>query len=372
MSKILVCIPCLLTGGTEVQTLSLIKALVQARHVVSTVCYFEHDERMVERYKDVGSEVFCLSKDGKRPQGVWTTIRFLWKELKEIVRKTKPDIVHVQYMAPGAIPILIFRALGCKTIIATAHTMADIYSSLKLLHFLQRYILTAFICITLRAEESFFGTSQLFTKDLQLKKRGNHFTIYNCLPEYIHIRDISRTFNHSFTIGVVSRLEYIKGMDMVIPAFETVLSQCPQTKLLIVGDGSLRPMMERQAKGLSNITFLGRQPQEELQELYDKIDILLVPSRSEGFGLTALEGMARGCVVVASNVGGIPEVINDEHLLITDIDSPKIANKIIALSHESQRFIPYTQQMVIHAKNFSREVFAIKIKHLYQKVLSLS
>lgn len=54
-----------------------------------------------------------------------------------------------------------------------------------------------------------------------------------------------------------------------------------------------------------SIEWMGRQEQSCLQSLYDRIDILLMPSRSEGFGLTAIEGMARGCVVVASDTGRI-------------------------------------------------------------------
>lgn len=75
--------------------------------------------------------------------------------------------------------------------------------------------------------------------------------------------------------------------------------------------------MQQQAKDSTtnkDITWAGRQEQEQLQTYYDMIDILLIPSRSEGFGLTAIEGMARGCVVVASNAGGLPEIVKDKEV----------------------------------------------------------
>ena len=53
--KVLVCIPCLLTGGTEIQTLNLVQALVDGGHEVTTVCYFEFSPDMVQRYEQVGS-----------------------------------------------------------------------------------------------------------------------------------------------------------------------------------------------------------------------------------------------------------------------------------------------------------------------------
>lgn len=68
--KVLICIPCLLTGGTEIQTLNLVKSLIQGKHQVSTVCYFEYLPEMVSRYQEAGSKVTCLSPVGKRIGGM--------------------------------------------------------------------------------------------------------------------------------------------------------------------------------------------------------------------------------------------------------------------------------------------------------------
>lgn len=370
---VLVCIPCLLTGGTEIQTLSLVKALVKAGHVVVTVCYFEHTQNMVSQYEQAGSRVVCLNTEGVRPQGVWATTHFLYKGLRRVVRSEKPDVAHVQYMAPGAIPIVMLRLLGVRNIIATAHTAADIYPSLRLLHRLQRHLLTAFTCITQRAEESFFGTSQLYTSETKLAKR-NHFTIYNTLPDYISPLDKQRQQNMPLTIGVVSRLEPIKGMDMVVPAFAQIAKQHPTARLLVVGDGSLRDAMEQQAaeNGISGcVEFAGRQPQSALQSYYDRIDILLMPSRSEGFGLTALEGIARGCVVVATNVGGLPEVVIDGEtgLLHRKEDINDLIKAISQLIENPPLMSSMSQAAVNRAKLFTAEQYDTLIADLYAKLI---
>lgn len=369
---VLVCIPCLLTGGTEIQTLSLVKALVKAGHVVVTVCYFEHTQNMVSQYELAGSRVVCLSPEGVRPQGVWATVKCLQKGLRRVVKAEKPDVAHVQYMAPGAIPIVLLRLLGVKRIIATAHTAADIYPSLRQVHFVQAHLLRAFTCITQRAEESFFGTSQMYTPDSQLGKR-NHFTIYNCLPDYIQVATTTRTFSKPLTIGVVSRLERIKGMDMVVPAFTETHRQHPDTRLLVVGDGSLRQDMEQQATemGLSGcVEFAGRQPQSALQSYYDRIDILLMPSRSEGFGLTALEGMARGCVVVAADVGGLPEVVIDGEtgLLHRKEDVNDLVKSISQLIDNPSLMTSISQAAVNRAKLFTSDQYDTLIADLYAKL----
>lgn len=366
---VLVCIPCLLTGGTEIQTLSLVEALVVAGHKPVVTCYFEFVPDMVKRYEDAGAIVELISRDGSRPNGIKATILHLYHGLRGTIERHKPKIAHVQYMAPGAIPIIILRLLGIRKIIATTHTMADIYPAHRQIHWLNRHILSAFQCITLTAEKSFFGTSKLFDSSFKLHKHDNHFTIYNNLPSYIEIAEKHRE-NHPKTIGVVSRLEYIKGMDLVVPAFAEVLKLQPEMNLLVVGDGSQRHLMEQQIKDLSipsdRVEFAGRQTQDKLQNLYDRIGILLMPSRSEGFGLTAIEGMARGCVPVVANVGGLPEVVNDECGCIHDAeDVNDIAVKIqCAIS----MFDSKSSASIKRAGQFSMQNYFNQIKNLYSLI----
>lgn len=371
--KVLICIPCLLTGGTEIQTLSIVRALIQGGHQVTTVCYFEFSELMINNFKNAGSEVICLQNDGLRIGGK-SVIPFLYKGLSSVVKQFRPNVVHVQYMAPGAIPILILKLLGAKNIVTTAHTAADIYPNLALIHFIQKRLVRAFTCITLRAENSFFGISYLYKKNTILKKR-NHFTIYNTLPQYIQIRNTEKMFdNNILTIGVVSRLERIKGMDLVVPAFAEVIKQGFNVKLLVVGDGSLKNEMEKQSIEFSVSDFIewkGRTEQSKLQEYYDKIDILLMPSRSEGFGLTAIEGMARGCVPVVSDTGGLPEVVQDNisGLLHKTEDIHDLADKIVSLCENRKKLESFSKNAVERAKMFEFDKYSILINDLYSKLI---
>ncbi|OUQ51584.1 glycosyl transferase family 1 [Alistipes sp. An116] len=368
---ILICIPCLMTGGTEVQTLNLIRTLVAGGHRVVTACYFEHCDDMVSRFQKAGSEVVCMSPNGVRIGG-WRGILFLYKGLRSILKRYKPNVAHVQYMAPGAIPILLLRLLGMRQILTTAHTAADIYPSLTLVHFIQRHCVRAFTCITELAERSFFGSSQLYDEHYPLKKR-NHFTIYNALPASLPVIQEPRTANRPVTIGVVSRLESIKGMDLVVPAFAKVKVAHPEVRLLVIGDGTLRGQMEQQAQaaGFSEAAeFVGRQPQEALTHYYDRIDILLMPSRSEGFGLTAIEGMARGCVVVASRVGGLPEVVREGEvgLLHESENIDDLASKLIYLCESPELWCQYSAQAITYVKRFGFDRFSVLFNNLYRRI----
>lgn len=95
---ILICIPCLMTGGTEIQTLNLVKALVSGGYRVVTACYFEYTPEMLARYREAGSEVVLFEPEGKRIGG-WRGALFLYRHLRQCVKRYKPDVAHVQYMA---------------------------------------------------------------------------------------------------------------------------------------------------------------------------------------------------------------------------------------------------------------------------------
>lgn len=372
--KILVTIPCLLTGGTEIQTLNLVRALVKGGHQVTTACYFEHTENMVKQYEEVGSKVVLFSKAGVRLGGV-KGILFLLKNLWKIKLSLRPDVVHVQYMAPGAIPIILLKLMGQKSIVATAHTNADVYGAkaMKQLKFLQSHVLRAFTCITLRAEKNFFGSCSLFDPSIQRIPAHAHYTIYNALPGYIQIANKKRENKDIITIGVVSRLEHIKGMNLVVPAFAKVYDKHKNVRLLVVGDGSLRHQMEEDASRshlCKIIEFAGMQQQRDLQSYYDKIDVLLMPSRSEGFGLTAIEGMARGCVLVASNTGGLPEVVREGYvgLLHQPESVDDLANKICSLIENPKLLEQMRSHLSDYVHQFTFERYADLFNDLYSKL----
>mgnify|MGYP003290354178 CR=1 FL=1 len=371
---ILICIPCLLTGGTEIQTLNLVRALVSGGHRVVVACYFEYSETMVGRYRAEGAEVELMQPEGKRIgglRGLW----FLYKGLRRLVKKYRPAVVHVQYMAPGAQPCLFLKLLGVPHIIATAHTDARIYSSLRLLHFIQRHVVDVFTCITTRAEKEFFGTAKLFTKETGLAKH-DHVTIYNSLPEHVALADGARShLPGQPVIGMVSRMEHIKGVDMVIPAFAEVLKQCPQAHLLVVGDGSLLPGMKDQAAAMGvadKVEWAGRQAQEKLSTHYDRIDVFWMPSRSEGFGLSALEAMARGCPVVASRVGGLPELVTDNCGLLCEPESAaSLAEATCCVLQEEEAYVRLSQGALKRAREFSTSRYTELMLSIYDKVRCL-
>lgn len=362
MKNVLIGIPCLKTGGTEIQTLRLVEALVNGGYLVVTVCYFEYDFDMVQQYRLAGSKVECLSAFGNRPEGIKEQYLFLKNGLKRVVNEYQPYIAHVQYMAPGALPIIILRRLGIRNIIATSHTMADIYKNLFLVKFLQRFVLRAFTCITETAERSFFGSSSIYSRNTKIK-RHNHFTLHNCLaPQYKIIEKVPD--NQSLRIGFVSRLESIKGAEFILPAFAILKQKHPQATLTIVGDGSLTEEMRQQQRALQlEVTWMDRQPYHRLPAIYQNLDFLWMPSRSEGFGLTAIEAIANGCIVIASNTGGLPEVLPCKEWLCTPESETSLAETTIKVVSS-----PAPCRMATHVAQYQFENYRENILSLYSKL----
>jgi glycosyltransferase involved in cell wall biosynthesis len=138
-------------------------------------------------------------------------------------------------------------------------------------------------------------------------------------------------------VGVVARLEPEKGHRTLIEAWPAVLAADPEARLLIVGEGSERDALEAQAETLGimdRIVFTGRR--DDVPAVTAALDIAVLPSYREAQGLSVLEAMALSRPVVASAVGGIPEMIEDgvSGLLVPPGDPGALARAIVRLLND--------------------------------------
>jgi glycosyltransferase involved in cell wall biosynthesis len=135
-------------------------------------------------------------------------------------------------------------------------------------------------------------------------------------------------------VGVVARLEPEKGHPTLFEAWPAVLAECPDAYLLVVGEGSRRDALEEQARRLRiahRVVFTGRR--DDVPAVTAALDVAVLPSYREAQGLSILEAMALSRPVVASAVGGIPEMI--EHgvtgLLVPPREPEPLARSIVRL-----------------------------------------
>ena len=121
------------------------------------------------------------------------------------------------------------------------------------------------------------------------------------------------------------KLAHFKGVDVLIEAARLYEGERPgEIMTIIAGEGELLKQIKKQAKdlGLKNVHFLGFLDIAHLRGLYGTADVSVVPSRREPFGLVAVEALACGCPVVATNQGGLPDIINDKVGSLVDVDDP--------------------------------------------------
>lgn len=142
-------------------------------------------------------------------------------------------------------------------------------------------------------------------------------------------------------VGVaVGRLEWVKGFDVLISAVEQVVEACPDFYCLIVGKGPLRGELEAAAsasKASDHIVFAGFQSLTDVYQIIKSGDMFLMPSRSEGTPMALLEAATLGCPIIASNVGGIPDVVSDgaEALLVPPETADQLAAAVVRLCRDS-------------------------------------
>jgi glycosyltransferase involved in cell wall biosynthesis len=134
-----------------------------------------------------------------------------------------------------------------------------------------------------------------------------------------------------FTVLFVGQLRPYKGVSTLLEAARSV----PQARIVIAGEGPQRAKLEHQAHEIApNVSFAGRVSDEELAELYARAHVVVLPSvsRLEAFGIVLVEGMAAGCVPVASALPGVTDVVGDAGYTFRPGDAEALSRILAELS----------------------------------------
>jgi len=178
---------------------------------------------------------------------------------------------------------------------------------------------------------------------------------------------------NSLIIGTAGRLVPVKGPEFLVKASKYIISKYPDTYFMFTGDGPLEQDLKRKAleMGISdNIIFLGWR--DDLAKIISIYDIFVLPSLNEGMGRVLVEAMALGKSIVASNVGGIPDlVIHGKNGFLVPPKNPKELAKYIQVLLEDK---DKREKMGLAGKemayNFTSERMVEKIANLYKKLLT--
>lgn len=229
--------------------------------------------------------------------------------IKKIIKEFKPNIVHAHYASSyGLLGVLS----GFHPLIISVWG-SDIYKFPNrnfMTKLVLKYNLKKADCILSTSYAMKEETQKYTSKNILITPFGVDLNIFK--PVNLTLDDDKK----DIVIGIIKSLEAIYGIEFLIKAFAILKNKYKNLplKLLIVGDGSLRRELEELVENLdikNLVYFTGRISYDKISKYHNMVDIAVYPSESESFGVAVIEAGACEKPVIVSNVGGLPEVVEN-------------------------------------------------------------
>ena len=245
------------------------------------------------------------------------------RKYKKIIRDFSPDVIHSHMIHANIFARLNHLSFKYIRLICTAHNSNEGGRVRMLAYKLTNFLSNLNTNVSQEASESLISKGAF--------NKNNLITVYNGidLSKFIFFnKDIN---SNELSFLSVGRFNAQKDYPNLLHAI-AIFRQNPQHKeyiLKIAGDGELRPQIEELIEHLglkNNVTLLGRR--NDIPQLMQEADFFILPSAYEGFGLVVAEAMACGAFVIATNSGGVAEVMGDTGILVPPQDSKALAEAI--------------------------------------------
>lgn len=292
----------------------------------------------------------------------------------DLIKAERPNVLHLNSSKAGFVGALAGRYAGVPRIIFTAHNWASndaryrvLRRAFKLIHWLT--ILLSHVTIAV----SFQTRNDMADMPKTLEKMR---VIYNGVEPFVpnpkatarHL--IAPQIHEGVWIGTVSELNRNKGVDIAIRAFAPLARDYRHIAFVVIGDGEERQQLEKLARDLGieeKVRFLGFIPDAHI--VLPAFDIFTLTSRTEAFPYAILEAGLSGAAVVASRVGGIPEVIAHRYngILVEPGDTAGVQKALHALIEHPERRTLYGSRLTKRVGNkFAIERMIAETAKLYQ------
>jgi sugar transferase (PEP-CTERM/EpsH1 system associated) len=309
------------TGGAQVALLRLLKGLDRERFPPTVVCLYNGDGAVAQEIRALGISV--LDAQMRHKANLFALLR-----LYRHIRRTRPTILHTSLFHANLPGRVLGRLAGVPIVICSERTMA---MESEWRYWLNRWtigLVDRVIAVSAKVRD--FCVSHICLPAEKL------VVIYNGvdLPDSPTSREQARAELglplDDLVVGTVSRLDPVKGVDVLIHT----LTQLSDTILVVIGDGPERAVLETLASRLGvadRIYWAGHR--RDVPNLLPAFDLFVQPSLHEGLPNAILEAMAVGLPVIATAVGGTPEIVIDgvTGVLIPPRDSSALAGAMAML-----------------------------------------
>lgn len=352
-------------GGAENLLLNICRGLDKEKFNL-IVGYISGPGTQATEFRRAGVRLVDLSRRGKIDPLLLFKLFFL-------MRKEKIQIVHTHLVHASIVGRIAAKLAGVKSIVTTRH-YGYYHKEKSLIDWIERKTAvynSSFIAISKAVKE--------YMNNRKIYKPEKITVIYNAVDLSLFDSEapviISRN-NNDFLIGSVGQLHPSKGYDTLLKSMPQVIKEFPSVKLIIIGDGIQKEYLERLCSDLGisqQVTFLGRKTSAEVSGFLKNIDLFVLASNWEGFGLALIEAMSAGKPVVAAKVGGIPEIVEDGEcgFLVPPGDPQTLAEKVIYLLKNRE----LSTEMGMEGRKrvetlFSLDNMIIKLERLYRDLLN--
>ena len=373
-----------IVGGIARHCNGLARALAHNGHDVHVVTLDFPGAPIYEEFN--GIKVYRASTELGHPNFLtWAFLfnHFLEKKLAGVSRNVDFDVVHVHDWLTGFAGIS-FKHQMQKPLVSTIHgteigRAQGLHNPDSLtidgIEWWTTYEANKIIVTSASMKAEIQGHFHLPPEKIEIVPNGIDTKRYNASVDQSAVKGRYGVHPDEKLVLCVGRLVPQKGIEYLIRAVSRIAERYPEAKFIIVGEGWLRGHLEYIARSTGHqwkITFTGWIPDQELIALLNSADALVVPSIYEPFGIVALEGMAAGVPVVASDVGGLAEIVEHEHTgILAYSRSPEsiawAVDRVLSDPNHSKEMAQNAQQMV--QKTYSWEAIAIRTAKIYKEVV---
>lgn len=294
--------------------------------------------------------------------------------VKKFLKENDIDILHTHNYKSNIIGFLATRLTRVKWAV-TLHGWISSDSKLRWYETLDRFFLKfadKIFCVSLNNYDMLLNKG-INKNSLEVIANGIDLKQFSSAGADQNLRKSLGIDAHQIVITIVGRLGEEKGHKVLFKALSLIHPQYPDFKCLVVGDGPLMKNLQEQANALNlsrHIIFTGNR--KDVADIYKVCDILVNASFTEGLPMTILEAMASRLAVIATKVGGVPQLIQHEkNGLLLDPNDPEIlAEALIQLIKDPQK----RQQLAQEAYNsvvtsFSDQIMSDKYEENYYQIL---
>lgn len=287
-----------------------------------------------------------------------------------LLREQGADIAHLHGFASANFGRVVTQRLGILNVVHEHATLSNVPAYQRLADRVLRRRTDAAIAVSESVREFMINERSVPPERIHVIGNGvdlERFGSPDMRAAEATRRSLGIPDDHRL-VGTVTRLRAEKGPEFFLRAMPHILEEMPSVTFLVVGDGPLRGSLEALARELGverRARFLGFRT--DVPELLALLDVLVISSLTEGFPLSLVEGMAAGCPVVATRVGGMPEVARDGDsvLFVPPQDPEAIARRTLKILQEPDLGRELSRAAVEAAAGYSVAGSARRLADLY-------